>query len=363
MLPPVLLNFANRLAGYSTNIVRLECQGSKTVGPNNQVRFTLPANALLNMKSFAVHGTAEATATNARWARLPPDLVSMFDRVEIAIGGVQLSAGCSHQNVLMAAQRALMGSDKGGNLGFTHGEMVRNTAYYAGTTPGNEEAYPFVAKGFGGLLDSEIILDSSLVGDVVITLHTAPASIISVSNNVDTLDNYTNHAGNGVGNYTLNNLFGTIEVMAVSDPAYETLSKQIIAQKGFIEHNFKNYHSSVQTHNGASRFNVSTQSLDRIWCTFRNANAIGPNLPPQRKYGFGWPGHPRLGGAEMFLPAAFRFRPLQGTGVTMQLSLNGALYPQFPARLDDWMYISNQSLPQGKIIERDLTSSVGSSLF
>jgi len=59
-----LLNFANRLSGYSTNVVRLECQGSKTVGPNNQVRLTLPANALLNMKSFAVHGTAEATATN-----------------------------------------------------------------------------------------------------------------------------------------------------------------------------------------------------------------------------------------------------------------------------------------------------------
>eukprot|EP00962_Isochrysis_galbana_P001603 scaffold413_cov134-Isochrysis_galbana.AAC.2 len=358
MLPPVLLNFANRLSGYSTNIVRLECQGSKTVGPNNQVRFTLPANALLNMKSFAVHGTAEATATNSRFARLPPDLVSMFDRVEIAIGGVQLSAGCSHQNVLMAAQRALMGSDKGGNLGFTHGEMVRNTPYYSGTTiTGGSESYPFAAQGFGGLLDSEIVLDSSLVGDVVITLHTAPASIISVSNNVDTDANYTAHSGNGVGTYTIANLFATIEVMAVSDPAYETLSKQIIAQKGFIEHNFKNYHSSVQTHNGASRFNVSTQSLDRIWCTFRDANAIGPNRPPTRKSGFGWVGHPRLGGAEMYLPAAFRFRRLQGDNITMQLSLNGALYPQFPARIDDWMFITNQSLPQGKIIERDLSSS------
>eukprot|EP00962_Isochrysis_galbana_P035857 scaffold12304_cov121-Isochrysis_galbana.AAC.11 len=118
----------------------------------------------------------------------------------------------------MAAQRALMGSDKGGNLGFTHGEMVRNAPYYAGMTTGGNESYPFAAQGFGGLLDSEIVLDSSLVGDVVITLHTAPASIISVSNNVDTEANYTAHAGNGVGNYTLGNLFASIEVMAVSDP-------------------------------------------------------------------------------------------------------------------------------------------------
>ena len=358
MLPPALLNFANRLSGYSTNVVRLECQGAKTVGPNNQVRFTLPANALLNMKSFAVHGAAEATATNTRVARLPPDLVSMFDRVEVSIGGVQLSAGCSHQNVLLAAQRALMGSDKGGNMGFTHGEMCRNVSYRTGEVVGLVETHPFAVQGFGGLLDSEVVLDSSLVGDIVITLHTAPASIISVSNDSNSISNFTSHNASGVGTYTLNNLFGTIEVMAISDPTYETLAKQLIAQKGYIEINFKNVHSSVQTHNGASRFNVSTQSLDRIWCTFRDATAIGPNLPPKQKTGYGFESqHPRIGGSDMFLPAAFRFRRLQGNNVTMQFSLNGALYPQFPARVEDWMFLSNQSLPQGKIIERDLTSS------
>eukprot|EP00962_Isochrysis_galbana_P011960 scaffold3368_cov107-Isochrysis_galbana.AAC.3 len=346
MLPPVLLNFANRLSAYSTNVVRLECQGAKSVGPNNQVRFTLPANALLNMKSFAVHGTAEAAATNTRWARLPPDLVSLFDRIEISIGGVQLSAGCSHQNVLLAAQRALMGSDKGGNLGFTHGEMVRNNSYHTGGILGSVENHPFAVQGFGGLLDSEVVLDSSLVGDIVITLHTAPASIISVSNDANSTANFISHNATGVGSYTLSNVFGTIEVMAISDPTYETLAKQLIAQKGFLEINYKNYHSSVQTHNGASRFNVSTQSLDRIWCTFRDANGIGPNLPPQRKTGFGFQSqHPRLGGVEMYLSAAFRFRKLQGENVSMQFSLNGALYPQFPARVEDWMYLSNQSLP------------------
>lgn len=328
------------------------------VGPNQQVRFTLPSNALVSMKSFAVHGTAEASATNARWARLPPDCVSLFDRVEVSIGGVQLSAGCSHQNVLLAAQRALMGSDKGGNLGFTHGEMLRNNSYQTGVAVGAVETHPFSAQGFGGLLDSEVIFDSSLTGDVVVTLHTSPTSVISVSNQADSTANFLSHTGNGVGTYTLSGLFASIEVMAISDQVYETLAKQVIAQKGFLEIPFKNYHSSVQTHNGASRFNVSTQSLDRIWCTFRDASAIGPNRPPLRKAGFGFQsGHPRIGGAEMYLPSDFRFRKLQGDHVTMQFSLNGALYPQFPARVEDWMFLSNQSLPQGKIVERDLTSS------
>eukprot|EP00967_Tisochrysis_lutea_P117752 scaffold190669_cov31-Tisochrysis_lutea.AAC.2 len=75
MLPPVLLNIANRIAGFSTNHVRLEAQGSRSaIGPNQQIRFTLPSNALLNPKSFAVHFTARASATPATAAaRLPPD--------------------------------------------------------------------------------------------------------------------------------------------------------------------------------------------------------------------------------------------------------------------------------------------------
>jgi hypothetical protein len=41
----------------------------------------------------------------------------------------------------------------------------------------------------------------------------------------------------------------------------------------------KNVHSSVGTHLGASRFNVATQSLDRLWVCFRNTSQVGLNRP------------------------------------------------------------------------------------
>jgi hypothetical protein len=182
MLPPSLITFADRLSGFSTNVVRLEVQGSKSVGPNQQIRVTLPANALLNLKSFALHMSATANITSGTGsARLPADILSMFDRIEVLIGGVQLSAGCNYINVLNAAKSALLES-KTANLLYSHGDVVRKASYATSPTTGaSENGVKCSARGFHGILDADAVFDSSLVGDIVLTLHTASTDVISVS--------------------------------------------------------------------------------------------------------------------------------------------------------------------------------------
>ena len=52
---PQLVYFLDRLSGFSTNIFRLEPQGSTNSGPNSITRITLPSNALLNTQLTKVH--------------------------------------------------------------------------------------------------------------------------------------------------------------------------------------------------------------------------------------------------------------------------------------------------------------------
>ena len=52
---PQLVYFLDRLSGFSTNVFRLEPQGSPNSGPNSITRITLPSNALLNTRSFKLH--------------------------------------------------------------------------------------------------------------------------------------------------------------------------------------------------------------------------------------------------------------------------------------------------------------------
>jgi hypothetical protein len=97
MLPPALIAYADRLAGLSTNHICLEPQGARDgVKGNSMVRFTLPANTLVKADSFAVHFTAVASASGSGAAPLPPDSASVFDGIEISVGGVQLAAGCNY---------------------------------------------------------------------------------------------------------------------------------------------------------------------------------------------------------------------------------------------------------------------------
>jgi hypothetical protein len=264
----------------------------------------------------------------------------MFDRIEVSIGGVQLSAGCNYTNVLNAAKSALFES-KTANLLHAHGDVVRKASYATSLTTGaSENGVKCIARGFHGILDADAVFDSSLVGDIVVTLHTASTDVISVSSvaSPDWIANMTTQ-GTAVASHSLSDLYASIEVMAVADPAYSAMSQRLIPERGFFEIAYKNYHSSVSTHNGATRFNVSTQSLDRVWVAFRQLSGLGANKAAESTRGYNvstgatsngtaFDNLPMLNG-EKYTPKYAVFKT-PDANATYQVTLNGALYPQFP---------------------------------
>ena len=62
----------------------------------------------------------------------------------------------------------------------------------------------------------------------------------------------------------------------MADGTYENIVNAIIQQKGHLEIPFKNYVSFEDSISNAMRFQVATQSLDRLWVVHRSDNYTTP---------------------------------------------------------------------------------------
>jgi len=274
--------FMSRMQGVSTNVFRLEPQNSSTATPNQQIRFNLPSNALLNTRSIMLMFNATTSGTTAG-ARLPPKIESLITRYELQAGGVQISQGFDLYNVLVHAKSALLGSKTDSVLG--HPEMVRAKSYVNGSTiatTGNEVyadangATQFGVCGFEGVLGSiqPSVLDTSLMPDLVLIFHLAGTEVLSSVAGITfsgTGGSDIDDDGAGGASYTLNNIRLNCEVIGLASAVYDELIARRISDVGYIELPFKSYQSFQDSHTGATKFSISCQSLDRIWVVQRTA--------------------------------------------------------------------------------------------
>ena len=225
--------FMERVQGVSTNYFKLLPQNSTTATPNQQIRFALPSNALINMRSLALLFQATTSGAGAG-ARLPAGISSLIDRYEILAGGVQISQGFSLYNVLVKAKEALEGSKCDATLG--HPEIVRSRSYIDGaaiTGTNNEEYAPpnqgtqFGITHFEGFLGSVEpgVIDSSLVADLTLVIYTAGNEVLSSSAGPDlqgTGAGDITAAGTGNASYSLSGIHLNLEVIGLASAVYDT---------------------------------------------------------------------------------------------------------------------------------------------
>ena len=362
---PALSYFLDRLQGYSTNVFRLEAQGSNSASASKIIRFTLPSNALLNLRSFALHFNATTAGTTAG-ARLPAKIDTLVDRVEVTAGGVQLSAGANFYNVLRHAKDALMGDSCCPVLG--HPEIVRAESYVdssAIATTGNEtyastnNSAQFAIQKWEGFLGTcePKILDSSLVPDLVVSIYLSDNSVLTSSAGVG-LDGAgtTDITDDGAGgaSYSLANIHATIECLGLAGSTYNNMVAGMIASQGFLELPFKQYFSFQDTVTNTMRFTVATQSLDRIWVAHRQ-DAFGTQAAPVRVSGYVKHDATTTTGVaefegleynkEKYVGPFYNFaEPPTTSKILYQFQLNGAYYPQFKATFEEMYNISGNSV-------------------
>ncbi len=367
---PNLVYFLDRLSGFSTNHFKLMPQGSPDgIKAGSISRFTLPANALLNTRSFKVHFSA---LTGGTTARLPADISQLVERVEVSAGGVQLSQGTNFYNTLVMAKNAVLGDDRVDTVA-AHPLIVRNNnfdnnalAADAAETSGHHGACFCIDKweGFLGTCEPKI-LDAAILPDLVVSIYWAPNNVLSASIGADSIFDFvdtTSAPANAT--YTVDKLHATIETIGLADSVYDNMVSSMIASKGYVEIPFKQYFSFSNTHSGSSRFTVATQSLDRIWMAWRRAgyDAQGPpkvvdghHAQATATASVTVPYNGALNtNSEKYIGKFHEFgapksstygQPSAGAvDVTYQLQLNGAYIPQYPAEFTQMYELTKNSV-------------------
>lgn len=399
-MSPNLVYFVERLQGVSTNTFRLESQNRTNASANDIITFSLPSNAILNLRSFKVFCNAETSNAGAGFIRLPP-IADLVERVEVSVGGIVLAQGSNFVNVLKEAKSAVQKLDVDSVMG--HPEYVRATSYVDGAATTQLETYsptggqPYFCidewEGFLGTADPKL-LDTSIIPDIRVRLYMASNNVLSNSLG-DVLTNVADAAGfsastaalatggfgvgvncgAGSGSYTLTNIHATIEAIGLADQTYDQLLSSQMASQGFLEIPYKSYQAFNDTHTGASRFSVSTQSLDRVWLAWRDVGYNTQSAPITIR------GHKAAGGFtsatagvataidqgipqydvggvldtnnEKYKGLYFTFVEPQD-GARVQLQLNGAYMPQFPAFIGEQYGITRNSL-QGARVAKDMS--------
>ena len=392
-LPANLRFFMSRLQGVSTSHYKIFPTAGDVGTANKIVRFELPSNVLINLKSARMMFNAVATASGGGYGRLPEDTRSLIERVTIYAGGVQIQNGHNAYNVLCHAKKALTGMQPASAL--THPEFVRAKSYHNAadyTAGANEDYSASVADqlaidtfdGFFGTAAPSII-DTGIFPQITVEFTLADNNVCSVirgsslsgtpavggsSNNVDV-------AGAGTVSYTLTNMTMQIEVLGMASSILDEIVAERISQVGYLSIPFKNYYTFTSQHGGTTRFNVNSSSFDKLWCCWRD-NGFGGSKAPVVVNGYkikgafvspvtetgtaaaaidfalttdiGLPGYD-IGGTmgtncEKYQTKYFQFQQVGagGANISYQLQINGANYPAYRLNTPESLAMSLNSV-------------------
>lgn len=140
VLPSNVSFFMQRLQGVSVSHFKIHPQSNDTAVANRILRFELPSNSLLNLRSLRMVFNASAGLTPAAGGRLPNGLYKLVERVAIYMGGTLVQNNFQSYNLYQTAKEILEGSKCDSVLG--HPEIVRSKPYHDGsaalTTTANE---------------------------------------------------------------------------------------------------------------------------------------------------------------------------------------------------------------------------------
>ena len=396
-LPPNVSYFMSRLQGVSTSHFKIYPQNSGSQSANKILRFELPSNTLLSLKSVRMLFNVTTTATGAvTSARLPNDTRSFIDRMAIYMGGVLVQNSFSNYNTLVHAKKAL-GADRCSDTTLTHPEICRTHSYHTGTAfdaggtkvEAIHEIYDSLAnqlaitdwEGFLGTAEPGII-DTGLFPQITIEITLAdnvilPQCVYAVSTPLALATTATTGGiaavGAGTASYTMDNITMQVEVLGMASSVLDEVVAQRISQVGYLSIPFKNYFSFSSSHSATSRFNVNSASWDRLWVAWRDANggAVSGAVPVSgyklagagvsgvaglatyaSPYDIGKPQYD-VGGSldtnrEKYVARAFNFpEPVATIGTTVsnfQLQINGANYPAYKLTVPEVYTLTKNSI-------------------
>tara|TARA_E500000305_G_scaffold40631_1_gene31174 strand:+ start:1388 stop:2839 length:1452 start_codon:yes stop_codon:yes gene_type:complete len=396
VLPANVSYFMSRLQGVSVSHYKIFPQTNQTAGANKIIRFDLPSNSLVNLRSLRMLFSAGMTTNGGR---LPNKIDSLIARISIFCGGVLVANNFDNYNVLRHAKDALMGDRCDAATG--HPEIVRSKSYHNALGADNavltaaNAAEDYRASGNKGVGRDQFVIDywESFLGSlepgiidtglfpqitVEITLaeNTVCPSVSNValpSNAAGTNNFCAANAASPV--YELTGINMQVEVLGMATSVLDQIVEQRISSVGYLSLPFKNYFAFQDNHTGTTKFNINSASWDRLWITYR-PTAYAANAGPHPVAGYkkagcftssltntaiatateidiGLPQYDAGGtldtNKEKYISRFFRFQhQVQGGALTTEtnfsLQVNGASIPSFKMSPTEFYAVTKNSI-------------------
>ncbi|CAL8468231.1 g7770 [Coccomyxa elongata] len=313
--------YLNRLNGYSKNTIRVQPVSKQTFNSGETIIIRLPTNAIIDLHTLVLSmdggaftnlqttnaGVASTSTPNADFPRY---VQSLFRRVDVTAGGVQVGLGSLSDYGAVWSLLALntLGQDKHNELSKYElaGELSANnnlgpfyqggqdypalgrtatgvTAQAQGVVPtGTSNTIPtqrLQCSNWLGVLGGNFMrfLDTNLLPDVEIRLTlNSPYVLVNNLPANQTGPPVITYA-NSVGNYAVTNLYMAMETISFGDDSYRRMLDSRLATGDPIIVPFTNW-ASFETSappgstNSVTQFTVATQSLNALYGTARVGN-------------------------------------------------------------------------------------------
>jgi hypothetical protein len=306
--PKSMQMMVSRLAGFSKNGVKLRPMSQESAKAGDVIVFELPTNTPVDLRTFSIltrGATTGATGAN-NCVSFPKHIESLIESVQVEINGTLIDTGFLRYNHLHKTYMDYFcGVDKASTLR----NLLQYTTQPDASTVAVETNKLLCFNTFLGFLSAKCpVIDTSILGQVRVLVRLA-------SNDVLVTRGVTSNPS-----YTLNNLFATIDTIAINDGMYYDMIQQRLAEAP-IEVMFDRYYVFENgSTSGAqnTRWAVSTQSLDWVIGTLlTNVSRTTPNVF-----------NAITGTSEYFTRS--------GRGITDSLFyFNNVQYPNYSPRMDD----------------------------
>ena len=338
--PSNMLYGTSRLQNYSKNKFRLLPTSASTLGAFGIIQVPIVqgtivdlASLKLQMKVSATGSSASGIATDEIYARLPADVSSLIQRVEVLVNGVLVNGSSSDYGSCARLRKLCMGT-------FDRDQSIDRAVSHASISSVDaNEVSEVVMKDWLGTLfaggeegASCRFLHTGLCGDITLRIQLGGNNVLVGKQQGQAINaNYTTPeaiANAKLMSYKVEDIKFSIEAVSMPDDYEVLLMKDLMA--GSLEVGYEEMYSfPLQNITGDSfenRFSVSTRSLNQLYAGVRDSNFQTTGVRAHLMDNV-------VGDAIVSNAYRFRAYPDPTKQLAWQFSVNNQKHPNYPADL------------------------------
>jgi hypothetical protein len=257
--------YIKSLSGYKRENYKLNANISATqsVPSNSKISFRLPQNCLVDFDTFTLYYTPSVPNGHV----LSKNSESVIRNVSVEANGRILDAGCpNHYNLFQRKVFDLTLGDKLYQRSKYHNSVPDITIATASNVSPDTNKVRIVNNfaGFVGTCQPRT-MDLSLVGDVTIHIQLAGNEVM------------VKHSGATTTDWSMTNVYATIDVVSIDDGNYYEVLKQQLGEKGKLVVPFQTFTSISQGLSPltqTTQSTIATESLDMLVGTYQQSNYL-----------------------------------------------------------------------------------------